>query len=98
MRGTKIINYSTPKHVQLRLKQNKPFTASKKTKRYCIKTKGSHKFSLTEKEKSIIFNEWFITYKCNHCGKKKLKIEPETSTLRAYEIIKEKFHYLVVTK
>ncbi len=86
MRGAKIINYSTPKYVQLRRKQAQPYTAAKKSSSFCVPLKGSHVFVLKDTQVSTWFQEnnsgayekkgqMRYDYLCQGCKKKKTEYQ-----------------------
>jgi len=73
MRGTKLINWSTPKDVQERKEDpdSTRFGSSRKkkaTKTYCPKTKGEHK--LYWEEKRVGDTVLWKVLTCELCGKK----------------------------
>jgi hypothetical protein len=75
MRGSKLINYGTPKYVQLRLRQAQPHVAPKREQNFCVRLKGTHSFKLEEK----YISRWLslgplrlvCDFICQGCGKKK---------------------------
>ena len=75
MKGTKLINYGTPKYVQLMKKQARPHTGAKKPSGYCKKLKEPHRFRIAE----ITETHWLGTCHktaylvCVGCGKKDLE-------------------------
>jgi len=74
VRGTKLIYYSTPRQIQIKLRKVRAFTASKKPHNYCIKLKQFHKFVLVKKETSNIIGHTVETqeFHCAGCSKKKV--------------------------
>lgn len=70
MKGTKYINWSTPKHIQEEADRKKPHFRSSKRPKVCKATKGEH---------TVVWEEWqeyswtrgkYRHGKCSECGKK----------------------------